>query len=153
MSENTKVKQRQIEGTPNVKLFTIAKFHETRLNKIEKFLAELEQFKNTNGNSSDRVDTLEENLSVAFDSIQSISQKVTEKLRRVDTLESRVARMAAKGSVTTKLAVMGQQLQLLANKVEELEQAAASHDHSSQEDEEKGSDEENEGGDEVEATE
>ena len=32
-----------IEGSPNEKLFTIAKFHETRLGRIEKFLASIEK--------------------------------------------------------------------------------------------------------------
>jgi len=139
---NSKVKSREIAGTPNVKLFTIAKFHETRLNKVEKFLASIEKFIINNSNSSERMDTLEENLSAAFDSIQGISQKVNEKLKCVDTLEGRMVRMATRSFVTNKLAGLGVELRLLAGKIEEIEKAAINHDHSSQEDNEKSSDEE-----------
>ena len=116
---NRKLEAQVIQGSPNEKLFTIAKFHETRLGRIEQYLKEIENSFKTE-KTDPRVDTLEENLGVAFDSLQNLVHKVETDLHRVAALETKMNKMASKGSNTTKLAVMGEQLRLLSNKVESL---------------------------------
>jgi len=119
---NRKVEGRihEISGSPNEKIFKIVKFHETRLGRIERFLHELEKKTSTNGDST-RMDTLEENLNVAFDSLQRLGESVKVEFGKVGKVEDKVNRMASKGSNTTKLAVMNEQLRLMAVKFEELE--------------------------------
>ena len=131
---NQKVRQNfEIEGTPNEKLFTIARYHETRLGRIEKYLATIESKMAENLESTERMNTLEENLSVAFDSLQNLVQRVNTDLAKLDELEKKMNKMASKGSNTTKLAVMGEQLRLLSAKVEELESAQQNNEESEEE--------------------
>ena len=107
---NRKLEAQVIQGSPNEKLFTIAKFHETRLGRIEQYLKEIENSFKTE-KTDPRVDTLEENLGVAFDSLQNLVHKVETDLHRVAALETKMNKMASKGSNTTKLAVMGEQFE------------------------------------------
>ncbi len=132
-------KPRVIEGTPNEKLFTIAKFHETRLKRIEKFLAIVEQFMKPDDTENARIEALEENLNVAFDSLQNVAQKVENILNRNKELEKKIQKMGRQGS-STKLAVMGEHLRLLASKVGDIESAIST---AAEEDEE--GDDEDEG--------
>ena len=133
---NQKVRQNfEIEGTPNEKLFTIARFHETRLGRVEKYLATVEKKMAENPENTERMNTLEENLNVAFDSLQNLAQRVNTDLAKLDELEKKMNKMASKGSNTTKLAVMGEQLRLLAAKVEELESAQQNNEESEEEEE------------------
>ena len=125
-----------IEGSPNEKLFTIAMFHETRLGRIEKYLATVEKKMSENPESTERMNTLEENLNVAFDSLQNLAKRVNTDLAKLNELEKKTNKMTSKGSNTTKLAVMGEQLRLLAAKVEELESAQQNNEESEGEEEE-----------------
>jgi hypothetical protein len=136
---NRKLEAKVIQGSPNEKLFTIAKFHETRLGRIEQYLKEIENSFKTE-KADPRVDTLEENLSVAFDSLQNLVHKVETDLHRVAALETKMNKMASKGSNTTKLAVMGEQLRLLSNKVENLV-STVSNNETGNDDEDTGSEE------------
>jgi hypothetical protein len=136
---NRKLEAKVIQGSPNEKLFTIAKFHETRLGRIEQYLKEIENSFKTE-KADPRVDTLEENLSVAFDSLQNLVHKVETDLHRVAALETKMNKMASKGSNTTKLAVMGEQLRLLSNKVESLV-STVSNNETGNDDEDTGSEE------------
>jgi hypothetical protein len=136
---NRKLEAQVIQGSPNEKLFTIAKFHETRLGRIEQYLKEIENSFKTE-KADPRVDTLEENLSVAFDSLQNLVHKVETDLHRVAALETKMNKMASKGSNTTKLAVMGEQLRLLSNKVENLV-STVSNNETGNDDEDTGSEE------------
>ena len=124
MNRKVEGRTREISGSPNEKLFQIAKFHETRLGRIERYLHEQEQKTSTNGDST-RMDTLEENLNVAFDSLQRLGESVKVEFGKVSKVEDKVNRMASKGSNTTKLAVMNEQLRLMAAKFEELERLVA----------------------------
>ena len=136
---NRKLEAQVIQGSPNEKLFTIAKFHETRLGRIEQYLKEIENSFKTE-KTDPRVDTLEENLGVAFDSLQNLVHKVETDLHRVAALETKMNKMASKGSNTTKLAVMGEQLRLLSNKVESLV-STVSNNETGNDDEDTGSEE------------
>ena len=136
---NRKLEAKVIQGSPNEKLFTIAKFHETRLGRIEQYLKEIENSFKTE-KADPRVDTLEENLGVAFDSLQNLVHKVETDLHRVAALETKMNKMASKGSNTTKLAVMGEQLRLLSNKVESLV-STVSNNETGNDDEDTGSEE------------
>jgi len=136
---NRKLEAQVIQGSPNEKLFTIAKFHETRLGRSEQYLKEIENSFKTE-KADPRVDTLEENLSVAFDSLQNLVHKVETDLHRVAALETKMNKMASKGSNTTKLAVMGEQLRLLSNKVENLV-STVSNNETGNDDEDTGSEE------------
>ncbi|ANS04280.1 hypothetical protein [uncultured Mediterranean phage] len=125
-----------IEGSPNEKLFTIAKFHETRLGRIEKYLGTVEKKLEKGSEENTRMNTLEENLNVAFDSLQNLTHRVGTDLEKLGELEKKMNKMAGKGSNTTKLAVMGEQLRLLAAKVEDLESAQQNNEESEGEEEE-----------------
>lgn len=135
---NRKVEKtpRVIKGSPNEKLFTIAKFHETRLKRIEKFLATVEEFMKPDDTANARMESLEENLNVAFDSLQNVAQKVENILNRNKELEKKIQKMGRQGSGTTKLAVMGEHLRLLASKVEDIESAISTPAEEDEEDEE-----------------
>ncbi len=132
---NRKIEQtRIIAGSPNEKLFTIVTFHETRLTRIEQFLGTVERFMKSTDSENPRVDTLEENLNVAFDSLQSLAQKVEGDIQRIGELEKKIQKMAGKGSNTTKLAVLSEQLRLLSNKVEGLETTISNNTDEEEED-------------------
>ena len=126
---------REIDGSPNEKLFTIAKFHETRLGRIEKYLTTVEKFMSQSTGENPRLNTLEENLNVAFDSLQNLAQRVDTEPVKLSELEKKINKMVSTGSNTTKLAVMGEQLRLLAAKVEELESAQQNNEESEEEEE------------------
>ena len=116
-----------IEGSTNEKLFTIAKFHETRLGRIEQYLSSVQNSFGKDTGKNARLDTLEEKLNIAFDSLQNLAKKVkknvgTDPLKLAE-LETKIDNMGSTGLNTTKLAVMNEQLRLLAEKVEELEGA------------------------------
>lgn len=120
--QNRKVNapSREITGTANEKLFKLITFHETRLGRIETYLGTLE--KSLTGLNEERLSGMEENFNVTFDSIQSLTNKINALGEKSNTTDKQLKKLVGKGSSTTKLAVLGEQLRLLAEKVEKIQE-------------------------------
>ena len=120
MNRKVNAPSREITGTTNEKLFKIMTFHETRLGRIEEYLGTME--KALMGLDEERLSGMEENFNVTFDSIQNLTNKINALGEKSNTTDKQLKKLVGKGSSTTKLAVLGEQLRLLAEKVEKIQE-------------------------------
>ena len=115
---NTKSKSketRNLEGPPIAQIFQIATFHETRLKRIEQFLATIID-DNGNFHSSDT-----ENITIMENGLNSLMQNIDDIRTKQNAIERQMNKKSRVTSAATT-AIISEQLRLLSLEVNKLKE-------------------------------
>lgn len=126
MNNNSK----ELSGTPWQQMTQIITFHETRLNRLEKYANEKEKGSNpeSGGDLSDRLIGMEEHMNIVMESLQASAenvQKIGGEVSKANKASLTALDESRKVSTTartfpTKVAVLQEKCRLLDDKVEKM---------------------------------